>query len=90
MTKCLFNKAGGLRPAALLNKDSSTGVVSRILRNSLEHLLCITYDYHVLYKIGIVKNLAKFTVKFLRTAASRINENKPCLASCKFMDILQN
>ena len=33
--------------------------------------------------IGVLKNLAKFTAKFMRTAASGIRENRPCLAGCK-------
>ena len=34
----------------------------------------------MLYKIGVLKNLAKFTAKFMWTAASGISENRLCLA----------
>ena len=33
------------RPAALFKRDSSTGVFSRILRDFLEHLFCISLSY---------------------------------------------
>ena len=39
----------------------------------------------MLYKIGVLKNLAKFTAKFMWTAASGISENIPCLAGCKLI-----
>ena len=35
------------------------------------------------------KNTAKFTTKFMWTAASGISENRPCLAGFKFIDALQ-
>ena len=41
-------------------------------------------------KKGVLKNPAKFTAKFMWTAASGISENRPCLAGCKFIDVLQN
>ena len=44
----------------------------------------------MLYKICVLKNLAKFTAKFMRTAASGISENRPCLAGCKFIGVSQN
>ena len=59
------------------------------LRDFLEHQFCITYDYYVLCKIGVLKNLAIFTAKFMWTAASGIIENIPCLVSCKFIDVSQ-
>ena len=31
-----------------------------------------------------------FTAKSMWTTASGISENRPCLASCKFIDVLQN
>ena len=34
------------------------------------------------------KNLAKFTAKFTWTAASCISENRPCLAGCRFFDLV--
>ena len=40
--------------------------------------------------MGVLKNLAKFLAKFMRTAASGISENRPCLACCKFSNVLQN
>ena len=40
----------------------------------------------MLYKISVLKNLAKF----MRTTGSGINDNRPCLAGCKFIDVLQN
>ena len=44
----LFKKHGSQRPAALLKGDSSTDVISRILRDFLEHLF--VFDYHMLCK----------------------------------------
>ena len=44
------------------------------LRNFLEHQFCVTYDYHMLYKIGVLQNLAIFTAKLTRTAGSGITE----------------
>ena len=44
----------------------------------------------MLYKVGVLKNLAIFTAKFVSTAASGITENIPCLAGCKFIDVLQD
>ena len=38
--KCLFNKIAGLRPVTLLQRDSSKGAFSCILRDFLEHLIC--------------------------------------------------
>ena len=73
---------------SLLKRDSSTGDFSQILRDFLEHLF--VFDYRMLCKIDVLKNPAKFTAKFMRTAASHIIENRPCLAGCKFIDILQN
>ena len=40
--------------------------------------------------MGVLKNLAKFKAKFMRTAASGVTENRPCLTGCKFIDVLQN
>ena len=79
-----------LRPAALLKRDSSTGIFPWILRDFLEYLFCITYDYRMLYKIGVLKNLAKFAAKFIWTATSDISKNGPFLAGCKFIDVLQS
>ena len=44
----------------------------------------------MLCKKGDLKNPTKFTAKFMRMAASGISENRPCLAGCKFIDVLQN
>ena len=44
----------------------------------------------MLYKKGVLKKLTKFTAKFMLTAASAISESRPCLASCKFINVLQN
>ena len=44
----------------------------------------------MLHEIGGLKSLAKFTQKFMWTAASGISENRPCLAGCKFIDVLRN
>ena len=44
----------------------------------------------MLYKKRCSKKLTKFTAKFMLTAASGISENRPCLPSCKFIDVLQN
>ena len=41
-------------------------------------------------KKSVLTNPAKFTAKFMRTAATGISENKPCLTGCKFIDFLQN
>ena len=48
--------------------------------------------YMIIYVIQnrCSKNLAKFTVKFMWTAASNICENRPCLVGCKFIDVLKN
>ena len=59
------------------------------LRDFLEQQFCITYDYHMFHKIGVLKNLATFMVKFMWTATSGITENTPYLAGCKFIDVLQ-
>ena len=77
-----------LRHAALLKRDSSTGVLSKILRDFSEHLVCIWLSY-VIQKT-VLKNSVTFTAKFMWTAASGISENRPCLAGCKFTDVLQN
>ena len=39
----------------------------------------------MLYKIGVLKNLAKFTAKFMLTAASGISENRSCLAAANLL-----
>ena len=44
----------------------------------------------MLHKIGVLKNLAVLTAKFMWTTASGITENIPCLAGCKFIDVLQD
>ena len=41
-------------------------------------------------KIGVLKNLAIFTAKFLWMAASGIAENILNVAGCKFTDVLQD
>ena len=64
MLKCLINEVTELRPPAFLKRDSSRGVFPWILQKFLEHLLCITHDHRMLYKISVLKNLAKFTIKF--------------------------
>ena len=77
-----------LRHAALLKRDSSTGVFLRILRDFLELIFCIWFSY-VIQKSGL-KNSVIFIAKFKWTAFSGISENRPCLAGCKFIDVLQN
>ena len=86
--KCLFNKIAGLRPVALLQRDSSKSAFPWILRDILEHLICTWLSMQ--YKIGVLKNLVKFTAKFMWTAGSGISENRPCLAGYKYFDVLQN
>ena len=44
----------------------------------------------MLYKIGVLKCLVIFTAKFMGSAASGITENIPCLAGCRFIDVLQD
>ena len=90
MLDCLFKKLASLRTAALLKGDSSTGVFSRILRDFLEHLFILYWIIACYAKKGDLKNPTKFTAKFMRMAASGISENRPCLAGCKFIDVLQN
>ena len=70
-----------LRHAPLLKRDSSTGDFSRILRE-------LFFSY-VIQK-SFLKNSVTFTAKFMWTAASGISENRPCLAGCKFIDVLQD
>ena len=77
-----------LRPAALLKRDSTTGVFSKILRDFLEHLFCIWLLYVIQKRIS--KNSATFPGIFMWTAASGISDNGLCLAGCKFIDVLQN
>ena len=40
--------------------------------------------------MGVLKNLAKFAAKFMRTDVFGISDNRPCLACCKFSNVLQN
>ena len=75
-------------PVALLTRDSSTDAFPWILWDILEHPFCIGLS--MLYKTGILKNLAKFTAKFMWTAVSGISEHRPCLVGCKFIDVLKN
>ena len=70
-----------LRHAALLKRDSSTGDFSKILRELL-------FSY-VIQKC-VLKNSVTLTAKFMWMTASGISENGPCLAGCKFIDVLQN
>ena len=70
-------------PAALLKKDSIADVFPRILRDLLEHLFCI-------WLFMLQNRCSKSIAKFMWTAASNIGENRPCLAGCKFIDVLQN
>ena len=77
-----------LRHSAFLKRDSSTGDLSRILRDFLGHLFCIWL--FMLYKKSVLKYSGIFTAKFMWTAASGISENRPCLAGCKFINVLQN
>ena len=44
----------------------------------------------MLYKKRSSKKLTKLTAKFMLTAASGITENRPCSASSKLIDVLQN
>ena len=44
----------------------------------------------MLCKIGVLKNLANFTAKFMQMAASVISQNRTCLASSKFSDASKN
>ena len=78
MLKYFFKKFASLRTAALVKRDSSTGVFSRILRDFLEHLFCIWLLYVYMQK-GVLKNPAKFTAQFMWTVAPGISENKPLL-----------
>ena len=82
-----FNKIASLRPAALLKRDSSEGVFPWILQDFLERLFCIWLSMS--YKIGVLKYLAKFTAKFMWTAAAGISKNRPCLAGSNFYPVLQ-
>ena len=41
-------------------------------------------------KIDVLKNLVKFTAKFMLKAATGISENRPCLSGCKFIDALHH
>ena len=84
--KCLFNKIAGLRPVTLLQRDSSKGAFPWILRDFLEHLICTWLS--IQYKTGVLKSVAKFTVKFMWTATSGYRENRPYLAGCKYFDVL--
>ena len=77
----VFCKKGVLRKF-----PNFTGKHLWILRDVLEHLFCVTCDYSILHKIGVLKNLAKF----MGMAASSISGNMLCLAGCKFIDVLQN
>ena len=43
----------------------------------------------MLYKKGVIKNPQNSRQKFMLTAASGIGENRPCLASCEIIDVLQ-
>ena len=75
MLKCFFKNFASLRPAALLKRDSSTGVFSIRLRYFLEHLFCIWLSYVYIQK-GVLKNPAKLTAKFMWTTAPGISENR--------------
>ena len=44
----------------------------------------------MLYITDVLKNLVKFTAKSMCAAASGISENRPCLAGCKFIDVLHH
>ena len=58
---------------------------ARFFGTPILHLITVYYA-----KKGVLKNPTKFTVKFMGAAASGISENKPCLAGCKVIDVLQN
>ena len=82
--KYLFNKVTGQRPAALSKRDSRIGVFPWILPDILEHLFCIWLS--LLYKISVLRNLTKFTAKFMWIAVSGISEIRPCLANLDFQE----
>ena len=48
-----------------MKRDSSTGAFQQILLDFLEHLFCIWLC--MLYKIGVLKNFAKFMANFMWT-----------------------
>ena len=55
-----------------------------------ENLTMTNFLHYPLYKIAVLKNRAIFTAKFMWTAVSGITENIPYLASCKFIDVLED
>ena len=89
------------RKKQLLNWQSIHASPCSFIKKRLQHR-CFPENFArffrapILYMINYViqnrcsKNLAKFTAKFMWTAASNIGENRPCLAGCKFIDVLQN
>ena len=88
MLECLFKKLVSLRLAALLKGDSSTGVFSRILRDFLEQLFCISLSYVMQKRCS--KKFHKIHGKIHVNGGFGISENRPCLTDCKFIDVLQN
>ena len=85
----VFCKKGGLR-----NFSKFTG---KPLYWSVSLIKLQAWGLQLYYK-GNPMNFAKFSrtpdylcnTKFMRTAASGITENRPCLAGCKFFYALQN
>ena len=61
-----------------------------IFFGTLVVIVLLLYGYRMLCKIGILKHPAKFTAKFVGTAASGTSENRPCLAGYNFIDVLQS
>ena len=60
---------------------------ARFFRTPILYMIIDVMQYR---PIDVLKNLAKFTGKFMWTTASGISENRPCLAGCKFFYVLQN
>ena len=63
MLKCHFNKVADLWPATLLKRDPAQ-VFSREFCEIFYNIYFV-YDYRMSYKIGVLKNFAKFTAKFM-------------------------
>ena len=58
---------------------------ARFFRTPILYLIIVFYA-----KEGVLKNPAKFTAKFMWTAASGISEDRTCLAGSKLIDALEN
>ena len=89
--KCLFlkKKKKKVWDLQLYEKETPAPVFSREFYNIFQNTYFV-FDYRLLCKKDVLKNPTKFTTKFMRTAASGISENRPCLAGCIFINVLQN